>query len=239
MNDVSLSQIQGVLTRNAHSLFDYHPADNITYSIDGPNKKAIFNGQTFAPQGTLPSAGFWVFPFTRNAFSPMAGAQGVVYDATKASDLTAMNTLLSSLTWRQMAVVIGWGKQPGVALSASLNPVVTKLASMGIPYPTIQEMTDDNSAFAALLTPDPTIAIALPNRRVPLSLTPSSNGQKGQLVGSLGRDKYYLYRSTYTAQADLSSNTANRRELPSNHLAAELSLADDGYARATSTPTDI
>lgn len=207
VNELSLAQIHGLLTRNGHGLFDYHPSNWVTYSIDGPNKKVTLDGQTFTPPPTSAATGFWVLPLTRNNLSPLAGPQGVVYDATNPADLGAMNALLSSLTWRQMAFVVGWGKQPGVALAKNLNPLVTTLASMGVPYPTLQEMTDDNSAFAALLTPDPSIAIALPNRRVPLSLTPSANGQKGQLVGSLGFDKYYLLRPTFTAQADLSSNT--------------------------------
>jgi hypothetical protein len=207
VNETSLTQIQGALTRNGHSLFDYHPVDYITYSIDGPNKRATFDGQRFTVPSAVPTTGFWVFPFTRNTFAPLAGTQGVVYDATKAADLTAMNTLLGNLTWRQMAVVIGWGKQPGLSLPQSLNPLVTTLASMGVPYTTIQQMTTDQSAMAALVTPDPTVAIALPNRRVPFSMTPSDNGQTGQLVGSLGRDKYYLFRSMYTAQADLSSSS--------------------------------
>jgi hypothetical protein len=207
VNELSLAQMYGIMTRNGHGLFDYHPSNWVTYSIDGPNKKVTLDGQTITPPPTSAATGFWVLPMTRNNLTPLAGAQGVVFDASNPADLGAMNALLSSLTWRQLAFVVAWGKQPGVALSTNLNPAVTTLASMGVPYPTLQGMTDDNSTFAALLTPDPSIAIALPNRRVPLSVTPSGNGQKGQLVGSLGRDKYYLLRPTFTAQADLSSST--------------------------------
>ncbi len=208
VNDTALAQILGVLTRNGHSLFDYHPADYVSYSIDGPNKKIVLDGQTYTPPPTsnVP-VGFWVLPFSRNTFAPLAGTQGIVYSATNNNDIQAMNKLLSGLTWRQMAFVVAWGRHAQFAPAYGQTPLVTTLASMGIPYPTIQSLNTDQSTIAALITPDPTVAIALPNRRVPFSISPSDNGQRAQLVGSLGRDKYYLFRPIYTAQANLSTNT--------------------------------
>ncbi len=90
-NALSLAQLHGLLTWNGHGLFDYHPSNRVKYSIDGPNKKVILDGQTFTPPPTSAATGFWVLPLIRNNLSPLAGPQGAVYDATNPADLAAMN----------------------------------------------------------------------------------------------------------------------------------------------------
>lgn len=214
------AQVNGVLTMNAHGLYDFHPTNNAITHVDAVNKTVQIDGVTYTPPAAAASlkAGFWVLPISRRTLTPVQEPEwdnsqcpkscGAVYDADNFEKLTSMTVYLSRISWRDLIYVVAWGKQPGldsIQLVTDQQPY-PMLNQMGIPVYSLTSMTDPNSVLAGLVTPDPAVGARLPNRQVLVSSTPSTSGQLGQISAVLMRDMYDLYRPVNGVQNNLSAN---------------------------------
>ncbi|WP_321474096.1 hypothetical protein [uncultured Paludibaculum sp.] len=202
-----LAQLNGVLTVNAHGLYDFHPSDNAIVNVDGVNKRVEIEGVTYTPPAAASApTGFWVLPITRRTLTPTAMPNqdnsscptncGAVFLPNTPQDMIAMANYLGSVSRRSLIFVIAWGQQPGISVIDQVPDAqpYTLLNTYGIPINTYKLMTETNSVMAAVLSPDPTVPVRLPNRQALVSYTPSEIDQHGQLTAVLSRDLYHLYR---------------------------------------------
>ncbi|QOY85867.1 hypothetical protein [Paludibaculum fermentans] len=214
------AQVNGVLTMNAHGLYDFHPTNNAITHVDAVNKTIQIDGVTYTPPAAAANlkAGFWVLPISRRTLTPVQEPEwdnsqcpkfcGAVYDADNFEKLTSMTVYVSNISWRDLIYVVAWGKQPGlnsIALVTDQQPY-TMLNQMGIPSYSLTSMTDPGSVLAGLVTPDPAVGARLPNRQALVSSTPSTSGQLGQISAVLMRDMYDLYRPVNGVQNNLSAD---------------------------------
>ncbi len=239
-----LAQIHGVLTVNAHGLYDLHPSDNAIVNVDGVNKRVQIDGVTYAPPAVsqnLPS-GFWVLPITRRTLSPTAmvnqdnsncpASCGAFFDLNSPASAAAMTNYLGSVSVRSLIFVIAWGKQPGfqaVQQDPNQQPY-TILSNLGIPVYTFTQMADPSSAMAAVVSPDPAVTANLQfSRHVYVSSTSSTSDQHGQLSLVLSRDSHYLQRPV--------SGVQNNFDPSPGHMTIDLSFLKTVWQPASPWPT--
>lgn len=214
------AQVNGILTMNAHGLYDFHPTNNAITHVDAVNRTIQIDGVTYTPPAAAAGlkAGFWVLPISRRTLTPVKEPEwdnsqcpqscGAVYDADNFEKLTSMTVYVSRISWRDLIYVVAWGKQPGlneIQLVTDQQPY-TMLNQMGIPVYSLTSMTDPSSVLAGLVTPDGAVGAKLPNREVLVSATPSTTGQLGQISAVLVRDMYDLYRPTNGVQNNLAGD---------------------------------
>jgi hypothetical protein len=213
------AQVNGVLTMNAHGLYDFHPTNVEVTHVDAVNRTIQIGGVTYTPPASAHSLqqGFWLLPISRRTLTPVQEPEwdnsqcpkscGAVY-STEVEALTSMTVYLSRISWRDLIYVVAWGKQPGLE---SIGQVADRqpypmLSQMGIPGYSLSSMTDQTSVLAGLVTPDPAVGARLPNRQALVSSTPSTSGQLGQISAVLMRDMYDLYRPVNGVQNNLSAD---------------------------------
>lgn len=203
----AVPQINGVLTLNAHNYYDFHPSDDILYTVDGPNKQIVINGATYTPP-TPPATGFWVLRLNRmvlqdpDCTSSDGGLTypgcGEVYDFTDPAQIIELGEELQGSTWRELLFIVGWGQQPGYSYNTD---AVAAMGNLGIPYTATGEMTSPDSVLVAVTSPDPEVSKGMIDGQIILSNTANAqSGQNGKIVGLLSRDMYQLYRPSFSAQ---------------------------------------
>ncbi len=213
------AQVNGVLTMNAHGLYDFHPTNVEITHVDAVARTIQIGGVTYTPPASARGLqqGFWLLPISRRTLTPVQEPEwdnsqcpkscGAVY-STEVEALTSMTVYLSRISWRDLIYVVAWGKQPGVESIASVAdrqpfPMLTQL---GIPAYSLSSMSDQTAVLAGLVTPDPAVGARLPNRQALVSSTPSTSGQLGQISAVLMRDMYDLYRPVNGVQNNLSAD---------------------------------
>lgn len=201
------AQLNGLLTQNDFGTFDYHPSDNVVFSVDGPKKQIVLDGATYTPPG-LPTTGFWVLPMNRTLLqnadctSSDSGLTylncGRAFDATDPLQLQLLSDYLQPLTWRDLVFIVGFGQQSSLIIPSN---IINAMASLGIPYVSYAEMTSPDSVFAMAGSPDPEVSKSMIAGDTPFSSSANASiGQNGQLIGALSRSMYELYKPTYSAQ---------------------------------------
>lgn len=219
------AQIAGLLSVNAHNYYDFHPSGNISFTLDGPNKSLMlkvfgtdpatgnftFKTTTFTPPTPTTESGFWVLRLNRiilresGCFSHDGGITypncGFVYNHQGDADDLASE--LDNLLPRELAFIVGWGRQPGLDNPQAFEHTVAAMNNLGVPYSTYARMESSDSVFAVVSSSDPSMPKTLLNSQMLFSANANTaSGQNGILTGLLTQDMNALYTPGIAFQQD-------------------------------------
>ena len=215
-NDGFTAQLSGILTLDGNNNYNYHPSDNVTYSVDAVHSKITVNGVVYTPPSTLTN-GFWLLKLRRWDFANEQGCSsndgGTTYpncgdplDTTTAAGMASLVTDLSNANRRHLVFLVAVGSPFTAAVppTADLNNVIEAFG--GSRYTLNKMLLFRSAAYAILSCSDPLFSKAFVGGSavVSSSLAPQ---QTGSFIGVMSRDPHTMYTPISTTQDDVSASS--------------------------------
>jgi hypothetical protein len=227
------AQLNGILALDSNGYYNFHPSDNIMYSIQRPSgigtATITLGSKTYNPPTSSEGKnGFWLLKVQRsilsvdtaNGCASTDGGTtwnncGVFYE-TGSSDpaiygpaLSALQTALTNLTSRTLVFLVSVGSSgpmpPGLK-SSTLTPVIDDLGAAGYTLPSLAR-TGANYTLISSNDPFFEKSVLQGGNVVVSSNAYSSLEQNGSVYGMLSRDLRGLYRPVATEQGNLNTSS--------------------------------
>lgn len=216
-------RINGILSVDANSNYNFFGYDAVPYSVDATAGTITVNGSTYTPPTTVQN-GLWLLQLDRWSLNsqplcPSSGNSvtncGQVFDTgsldaqTAAQAMSDLNTALSTASHKNLLLLTTIGSSP-FAAPPDGNFALT-IETLGIPANTFNAVARGTVAGAKMTlisSSDPAFTKSMiGGNAIVSSSSYVQQGQTGSVYGELARDQHSFYRPISGTQGTIASAT--------------------------------